>query len=483
MAKESLEFLKVVEYAGPNVENNCYSTRTANINVQIYQIFNNEPCTEGLRDMPEGEIIYLPHVKFDRCWDDLIFDEDYKRDLIWTMTNMLRFSKNTTSRSRDMNPIIMLYGPPGTGKTTLCQGLAQKISIRLSSGYEQVKLIQIKTATLLSKYYSESAKIIDQIFSTIVRECQDEPMTFLCILIDEVESIAFSRELSTSSGECQDSLRATNALLTGLDRTRKLTNLLYLCTSNMVDQLDTAFVDRCGLKLFVGSPSPAAQYVILSRRIQSLVDRGLIRSDEMLPPYKVAFDTAGQTNKETPGTMILEVVDLLNQQIVQTSPSDISISGRALAQLPEQSILRYLRDEICDIKTALGFIKRFVLSQHQPSRSAQGGNQTEVSTHMEQQVSGEDSESDLQVSTPIKMTDRKRKLKIMITLEDYDMETLGQLEEFLSSVRGPGGKRSCSTQQVKEEPQIAKKLSFCPQDSPSTTPTNVEESQIGTHKE
>ncbi|KAH6671089.1 P-loop containing nucleoside triphosphate hydrolase protein [Halenospora varia] len=445
-AKESLTFLKVVEYTGPTTDSNCYSTIKANIDVQIYGNHDGEPSSEEVREMPEADIVYLPHVKFDRCWEDLVFDEDYKSDLIYMMKNTLRLSKNSINKSRDMNPIVMLQGPPGTGKTTLCQGLAQKMSIRLSSAYDQVKLIQIKTATLLSKYYSESAKIIDQIFSTIARECQDEPTRFLCILIDEVESIAFCRQASTSSGECQDSLRATNALLTGLDRTRNFPNVLYLCTSNMTDQLDAAFVDRCGLKLSVGPPSPRAQYTILSRRIQGLINRGIIHSDEILPPYKTAFDTAGQMNQNSAGTMILDVIGLLNQQIVQTSAPNTSISGRALTQLPEQSVLRYLRDDKCNIETALAFMKRFVLSQHQPSKQVQGGNQTEESTHVEQQASDEDSESDLQVLTPMKMTNRKRKLKIMITMEEYDKETLGQLKEFVSSVQGPSGKRPFSGQ-------------------------------------
>ena len=62
-----------------------------------------------------------------------------------------------------MNPLILLYGPPGTGKTSLCQGLAQKISIRLNSTYKKTELIQIKTAALMSKYYSESAKQVGRI--------------------------------------------------------------------------------------------------------------------------------------------------------------------------------------------------------------------------------------------------------------------------------------------------------------------------------
>lgn len=118
-----------------------------------------------------------------------------------------------------MNPLILLHGPPGTGKTSLCQGLAQKIAIRLRSQYDNTTLIQINTSTLLSKYYSESAKQVDEIFTMIAHMCQEEPHTFTCVLIDEVESIASSREYSTDGGESHDSLRATNALLTGESKT------------------------------------------------------------------------------------------------------------------------------------------------------------------------------------------------------------------------------------------------------------------------
>lgn len=37
------------------------------------------------------------------------------------------------------------------------------------------------------------------------------------------------------------------------------------------------------------------------------------------------------------------------------------ISGRGLAQLPEKALMRYLRDEDCDLDTALRFMAKSVL--------------------------------------------------------------------------------------------------------------------------
>lgn len=108
------------------------------------------------------------------------------------MTNMLRFRGKLT----DINSLMLLHGPPGTGKTSLCQGLAQKISIRLNTSYYQTKLIQINTSNLLSKYYSESAKKVDKIFTAIEIMCEEDAQQFICVLIDEVESIASSRQSS-----------------------------------------------------------------------------------------------------------------------------------------------------------------------------------------------------------------------------------------------------------------------------------------------
>jgi len=72
----------------------------------------------------------------------------------------------------------------------------------------------------LSRYFSQSAKEVEILFSAISRMAKESKDEFICVLIDKVESIAYSHERTSENGEAQDSLRATNALLTGLDSSK-----------------------------------------------------------------------------------------------------------------------------------------------------------------------------------------------------------------------------------------------------------------------
>ncbi|KAI0993975.1 hypothetical protein K3495_g14209 [Podosphaera aphanis] len=395
-ARDTLHSLKVVEYMGPITDINCYTTDNVNVEVQVYTLYNTLRSLDENQELPQAEITPLPHVRFADQWDELVFQDDIKGDLIWMMMNIpVKFSR--LHKQGEISPLILLYGPPGTGKTTLCQGLAQKISIRLNTTYNQTRLVQIKTATLLSKYYSESARKVDEIFNKIARMCQEDSEEFVCVLIDEVESIASSREFSTKNGESQDSLRATNALLTGLDRTKTYPNVIFLCTSNMLEALDAAFLDRCGLKRSINPPSMVSQYEILRSRIQKLIKRKVIKvteSNETIPGYNdaVLASTAGNTHH--PGCQLLNAV-----QIIRTSNahaiSGKEISGRSLTQLPEQAILKYLRSDECDLKMAMSFITKLILSEQ-----GQGGVVVERQDRINHRNSG-------------------KKRKFRLTIEDY----------------------------------------------------------------
>lgn len=202
--------------------------------------------------------------------------------------------------------------------------------------------------------------------------CEDNPEGFVCVLIDEVESIACSREYSTKEGESHDSLRATNALLTGLDRTARYSNVVFLFTSNMCDALEPAFLDRCGLMEFVGPPNMAAQYEILRNSLEKLIGCQVVQPAAEIPTYDDATmeATVGTEKRDHPGPKLLEIIKLIH---ASTKNVGTQISGRSLGQLPEKALMRYLRGEDCDLDAALGFLRKCVLESVKVEKTNSNG--------------------------------------------------------------------------------------------------------------
>ena len=74
-----------------------------------------------------------------------------------------------------------------------------------------------------------------------------------------------------------------NALLTQLDSIKTHPNVLVLTTSNITGAIDSAFVDRADIKMFVGPPSRAAVYRILLTCVRELVRKGSVAEGGTLP--------------------------------------------------------------------------------------------------------------------------------------------------------------------------------------------------------
>jgi ATPase family associated with various cellular activities (AAA) len=70
----------------------------------------------------------------------------------------------------------------GTGKTTLCRGLAQTLSIRLSDRYSLGRLVEINAHSLFSKFFSESGKLVQKLFTQLHEILEDED-AFVCLLM------------------------------------------------------------------------------------------------------------------------------------------------------------------------------------------------------------------------------------------------------------------------------------------------------------
>ncbi|KAG9238557.1 P-loop containing nucleoside triphosphate hydrolase protein [Amylocarpus encephaloides] len=357
--KESLTCLKVIEFEGPILHNKYYTTAAkTSIDLHLYELFEQDGLPKETKRLPQTEEYLMPNVEFDGIWESLVFDTDCKSDLIWKVANMERAMQRSNNPNRKKDRIILLYGPSGTGKSSLCQAVAQKISIRFTARYSVTKLIEIATATLLSKYFSESAKIVEEIFKYLARTCRDNPDEFYAVVINEVESVTMSRHKGLMQGESQDTLRATNALLTGLDRLKCSPNIIVLCTSNMMECMDAAFLSRCCTTFAINPPARASKYAILRDQLQKLIDEDNITHTQEIPLFEGAIEQQIAGDDKS-GRRLLDIVDLI-QAITQNSVGGRENSARFLSRLPEEAIELFLRQEECTLEMTYTFMERLL---------------------------------------------------------------------------------------------------------------------------
>lgn len=122
--------------------------------------------------------------------------------------------------------------------------LAHKAAIRMGHRFTYGKLVEVNAASLFSRFFSESSKLVLYLFERIYEMTEDESH-FVCVLIDEVESLTIARR-TTVGTEPSDAMRVVNVLLTQLDRLKSRRNVLVLTTSNLLEISDrsSTFVHR-----------------------------------------------------------------------------------------------------------------------------------------------------------------------------------------------------------------------------------------------
>ncbi|KAJ9475477.1 Pachytene checkpoint protein 2 [Pseudozyma hubeiensis] len=291
-----------------------------------------DPNADDPDETTAASVSELPNLSLDGIWDTLIYSDDIKPKLLNYIYTTLLFSDASVDFNLvSWNRVVLLHGPPGTGKTSLCKALAQKLAIRLSHRYSHGKLVEINSHSLFSKWFSESGKLVQRLFSMITEMVDDEE-AFVVVLIDEVESLTAARSAAAQGSEPTDSIRVVNALLTQLDKLKHRKNVLIMTTSNMTESIDNAFVDRADIKQYVGLPPAEAVYWILESCLKELMRVGLV-GQVNLPKYQDVLreQMALETDDELP---VASAESRAGEKLLEIATGCKGLSGRSLRRLP-----------------------------------------------------------------------------------------------------------------------------------------------------
>jgi len=149
---------------------------------------------------------------------------------------------------------ILLFGPPGTGKTLLAAA---------SAGSLDASFYDVKTESILSKYFGESSKLITALYNSARNHSPS------IVFIDEFDSLSPSRD-----GEASEASRKVlSTLLTELDglgdkNSNRL--LLTLAATNTPWDLDTAVLSRFPRRIYVPLPDAESTKAIIKLHTKGL---------------------------------------------------------------------------------------------------------------------------------------------------------------------------------------------------------------------
>lgn len=191
---------------------------------------------------------------------------------------------------------------------------------------------------------------------------QADPNELICVLIDEVESLAASRD-NGASGDPSDAMRAVNSLLTSLDTLRPFPNVLVMATTNLhlTGTVDAAFVDRCDLLVPVPMPPVKARYQILLSCIKELIRVGIVLADDesvLLPYSKLPLSDLPNSDD---GPQMIDDAASLDVSLLACAHTSEGLSGRSLRRLPLQAHAKYL-DATTGPATCTNFLKALCLA-------------------------------------------------------------------------------------------------------------------------
>ena len=188
----------------------------------------------------------------------LYFNSDIQRELniLQTLLQKDNFDEYQQAMrlkgNHNIGLSVLLYGPSGSGKTSIANTISR---------YTKRDILQVDLSQVRAKWYGDSEKNIKKIFVDYQAKCKISDNTPI-LLLDECDAILGKR---SNTGEKHDQTEAvmTNLLLEQFEKN----NGIILGITNLVENLDPAFMRRFTMKYYIGNPDQKAVKSFLKSKL------------------------------------------------------------------------------------------------------------------------------------------------------------------------------------------------------------------------
>jgi hypothetical protein len=213
---------------------------------------------------------------------------------------------------------VLLYGYPGTGKTETVLQMCKQT---------HRTVFQINISEMKSYWFGQSEKIVNSMFEQYKKLAKTTRLTPI-LLFNEADGVLSRRRNLENAGNCGQTENAIqNILLQAFENNEGI----IICTTNMIDNIDTAFARRFLYKVEFSKPDTKTRSALIKLKL----GRYLTDSDCMQLASKYEM---------TGGTLDNVVTKIIAQQCLRSATPTVD------------EIETYIRqDDMGDKRPAVGF--------------------------------------------------------------------------------------------------------------------------------